>query len=185
MLISDNEPGLTSAVKAKRRQLCILHAMKYLLFTLWGEGMGKDDRVEIDRAVKQALFTPVDSTKKHLEDGDKAELKTRTDMTLRELYSIADSLKDRGYPKATAFIEKHAKFTVTFPKLALERINIPYTTNAIERLMGEISKRCKHKWMHCSTDGLKNILTIILVSYTNKTLHTKIKNAYIHNKPIL
>jgi len=41
---------------------------------------------------------------------------------------------------------------VTFAKVALEiGISIPYTSNAIERLMGEISKRCKHKWMHWST----------------------------------
>lgn len=37
-MVSDNEPGLTNAVKVERRQLCILHALKYLLFTLWGEG---------------------------------------------------------------------------------------------------------------------------------------------------
>jgi len=34
VLISDNEPGLINAVKAERRQLGILHALKYLLFTL-------------------------------------------------------------------------------------------------------------------------------------------------------
>jgi hypothetical protein len=140
--------GLTSVVKAERRQQCTLHAMKYLPLTLWGEGVGKDDRVDVVRAVKQAFFIQVNSTKKHLEDGDKAELKTRIDMTLRELYSIADYLIDHGYPKATTFIEKYTRFTITFPELAVERINIPYTTNAIDRLMGEISKRCKHKWMH-------------------------------------
>lgn len=42
VLVSDDEPGLTGAVKAERRQLCILHAIKYLLFTLWKEGMSKE-----------------------------------------------------------------------------------------------------------------------------------------------
>gem|GEM_PF-2502377 len=51
-LISDNEPGLIKAVKAERRQLGILHALKYLLFTLWGEGMSKNERMEVDRAAK-------------------------------------------------------------------------------------------------------------------------------------
>ena len=54
ILISDNEPGLTNAVNAERRQLCVLHALKYLLFTLWGEGMSKDDRVEVEKAVKHS-----------------------------------------------------------------------------------------------------------------------------------
>ena len=65
-LISDNEPGLTKAVDAKNRQICILHALKYLLFTLWGDGMSRDERVKVETAVKETLFTLVNSTKKHL-----------------------------------------------------------------------------------------------------------------------
>jgi transposase-like protein len=71
---------------------------------------------------------------------------------------------------------------VTFAELALEGVSIPYTTNRIERLMDEISKRCKHKWMHWSTMGLKNILTLVLVQYTDKPLYENFKNAYIHNE---
>ena len=57
-LMSDNEPGLVNAVKAKRRQLGILHALKYIHYTLWGERMSKDDRIDVDRAVKHILFPP-------------------------------------------------------------------------------------------------------------------------------
>jgi len=186
VLISDNEPGLTNAVQAERWQLCILHAIKYTLFALWGERMSRDDRAEVDSALKQTLFTLVNSTKKHLEDGDKEALRARIDVTLRELYDMASRLREIGYPKASAFLEKHAKFMVTFAELALEEgITIPYTANAIERLMGEVSKRCKHKWMHWSTEGLKNILTTVLVRYTSRTLYRKFKNAYIHNEPTI
>ncbi len=73
---------------------------------------------------------------------------------------------------------------VTFAELAMEDMEIPYTTNKIERLMGEISKRCKHKWMHWSTHGLRNILTMILIRYTNQQLYNQLKKAYIHNRPI-
>ena len=185
VLVSDNEPGLTNAVNAERRQLCILHALKYLLFTLWGEGMGRDDRVEVEKAVKQTLFTLVYSTKKHLKDGDKEQLKARIDATLRELYEIADGLEERGHTRASVFIIKNARFMVTFAELALEDLEIPYTTNRIERLMGEVSKRCKHKWMHWSTNGLRDILTIILVRYTDRRLYHGFKKAYIHNRPFI
>ena len=47
--------------------------------------------------------------------------------------------------------------------------------------MGEVSKRCKHKWMHWSTVGLKDILTIVLVRYTNKSVYEDFKKTYIHN----
>ncbi len=75
-------------------------------------------------------------------------------------------------------------FMITFAQFALQDIKIPYKTNRIERLMGEVSKRCKHKWMHWSTQGLKDILTIILVRYTNKPLYDNFKKAYIHNEII-
>jgi hypothetical protein len=180
-LISDNEPGLTNAISAKNRQICILHALKYLLFTLWGEGMTKDERVKVEAAVKQALFTLVNSTKKHHKDKDKTQLQKRIHRTLRRLSQIAKELNEDGYLRAAEFIRKNAKFMVTFAELALEGIKIPYTTNKIERLMGEVSKRCKHKWMHWSTQGLKDILTIVLVRYTNKQLYEEFKKAYIHN----
>jgi hypothetical protein len=183
-LISDNEPGLTNAVHAKNRQICILHALKYLLFTLWGDGMSKDDRLKVEAAVKQALFTLVNSTKKHHKDKDKTQLQRRIHRTLRALHKIAKELNEDGYLRAAEFIIKNAKFMVTFAELALEDIKIPYTTNRIERLMGEVSKRCKHKWMHWSTQGLKDILTIVLIRYTDKSLYDNFKKAYIHNEII-
>jgi hypothetical protein len=72
---------------------------------------------------------------------------------------------------------------VTFAQLTLEEVQIPYTTNKIERLMGDISKRCKHKWMHWSTEGLRNMLTIVLVRCTKEQLYNQFKNAYIRNRP--
>jgi len=54
----------------------------------------------------------------------------------------------------------------------------------IERLMGEVSKRCKHKWMHWSTDVLRNILILVLVRYTNEALYEIFKYAYIHNEAL-
>jgi len=181
VLVSDGEPGLVNAVEAGRRQLCILHAIKYLLFTLWRVGMSREERDEAARAVRRPLYTLVRSTRRHLEDGNRERLQARISWTLRELHATAHRLRDRGYPRAADFIEKHARFMVTFAELALEGVRIPYTTNRIERLMGEISKRCKHKWMHWSTRGLKNILTLVLIRYTDEPLYEHFKNAYIHN----
>jgi len=74
---------------------------------------------------------------------------------------------------------------VTFAELALEGVEIPYTTNRVERLMEEISKRCKRRWMHWSTDGLKNVLTLVLVQYTDEDLYGGFKNAYIRNEAFI
>lgn len=91
---------------------------------------------------------------------------------------MAHELGERGYTKASAFIIRNARFMVTFAELSLEDVEIPYTTNKMERLMGEISKRYKNKGMHWSTNGLSNMLTMILVRYTNKQLYRSFKNAY-------
>jgi hypothetical protein len=103
--------------------------------------MNKDDRLKVEAAVEQALFTLVNSTKKHHKDKDKTQLQKRISQTLRKLHKIAKELSKDGYLRAAEFIMKNAGFMVTFAELALEDIKIPYTTNRIERLMGEVSKR--------------------------------------------
>jgi hypothetical protein len=184
-LISDNEPGLTNAVDSKWKQLCILHALNYLLFMLWGERMGKIERDQVEVAFKQTLFTLVSSVKKHLLDKDMARLQAKIDKTLQELDDLAVQLQSLGYPKASSFIRRNARFMITFAELALEGVEIPYTNNRMERLMGEVSKRCKGHWRHWSTTGLRNILAIVLTRYTNQTLYDKFKVAYIHNEALL
>ncbi len=57
VLVLDNEPGLTNSVKAERRRFCLLHALNYLLFTLCGEGMSREERMEVEGAVKQTLYS--------------------------------------------------------------------------------------------------------------------------------
>lgn len=177
ILISDGEPGLVHAVEARSRQLCVIHALKYLLFTLWREGMSLDDRHEAREAVRHVVFPLVYSARKHLEDGDGERLRAMIDEALRELLEVASELSRRGYPKAARFLERNAGFMVTFTEVALEGMRVPYTSNRIERLMGEVSKQCKHQWMHWSTDGLKNILILVLVRYTDEALYESFKNA--------
>jgi len=121
-LISDNEPGLTDAVDAKNRQLCILHALKHLLFTLWGDGMSKDDRLKVEETLKETLFTLVNSTKKYPKDQDNCRLQRRIDKTLRALNKIARELEKGGHVRAAEFIRKNGKFTVMFAQLALQGI---------------------------------------------------------------
>jgi len=185
VLVYDGEPGLVHAVEAKSRQLCVIHALKYLLFTLWREGMSLEDRHEAREAVKHVVFPLVYSAQKHLEDGDGEKLRAMIDEALRELRRVARGLRGRGYPKAARFLERNARFIVTFAEVALEGMRVPYTSNRIERLMGEVSKRCKHQWMHWSTDGLRNILILVLVRYTDEALYEGFKNAYIHNEAFI
>jgi len=58
---------------------------------------------------------------------------------------MARKLKRDGYKTAAMFVAKNAMLMVTFAKLALKGKVIPYTSNVIERLMGEVAKRCKDR----------------------------------------
>jgi len=182
VLVSDDMPGLSEAFSYSRRQLCILHALKRLGFILWKDRVSLEERKEALDAVKRPLFVLVKSVEKHLEDKDMVRLKRRIDWTLEKLGEAARDLRTRGHDKAAEFIERHAGFMVTFAELALEGIRIPYTTNRIERVMGEVAKRCKHKWMHWGTDGLRCILIFILVRYSDMEVYEGFKKAYICNK---
>jgi hypothetical protein len=48
--------------------------------------------------------------------------------------------------------------------------------------MGEIQKRCKHKWMRWGTEGQETILNLILTRYTNLELYEEYKNHFLKSK---
>ncbi|MDG7036708.1 MAG: hypothetical protein JRM72_04900 [Nitrososphaerota archaeon] len=89
------------------------------------------------------------------------------------------TVNEPGLEDTTSFIRKNSMFMVTFTKLAVQGSNIPYTSNMIERLMGEVSKRCKHKWAHWSMKGLENVLHIVLTRYMINDTHELFYNVYI------
>jgi transposase-like protein len=144
----------------------------------------KEEREYLKAELERILYTLINSTRRHASDGDHEALRRRIESTLRELSILAAKLKRRGYRDASEFIAKNGKLLVTFAELTLQGLRVPYTTNQIERLMGEIAKRCKHRWAHWSDEGLKNILTLILIHYTNPTLYEEYWQNYIHQDSI-
>jgi hypothetical protein len=144
ILVSDGEPDLKHQ-EPETHQLCILHAIKRLMYTLWRERASKEEREHLKAELEHIIYTLINSTRKHANDGDHQALRRRIESTLRELSNLAVTMKRQGYREASQFIARNSKLLVTFAELALKGIRIPYTTNRIERLMGEIAKRCKHR----------------------------------------
>ena len=182
ILVSDAEEGIQDNLKHRDSQLDLVHAVKDTLFRMWMDGATKNEREEVSEKMNAALYTLVNSVKKHLKDGNAKRLSKRIESTIGFLKKdLSEQLKEKGYVKAATFVKSHARFMVTFAKIALTTGKvIPYTSNAIERLMGEISSRCKHKWMSWSTNGLENLLWILLVRYTDKRFYQRFWNGYIH-----
>ena len=80
------------------------------------------------------------------------------------------------------YVRKHSNNIVTFVMVKFEGKDIPWNSNLIERLMGEIQKRCKHKWMRWTTEGQEAILILILTRYTNPKYYEEFKNQLLQTK---
>ena len=90
-----------------------------------------------------------------------------------------------GCRKTATFIKEYSNSMVVFAKFALNGIRVPWNSNIIERLMGEISKRTKHKWMKWTTKGLETILNIILVRYCSEENYEEFKNRIMMSENLI
>ncbi|SIS15687.1 hypothetical protein SAMN05421752_11528 [Natronorubrum thiooxidans] len=56
---------------------------------------------------------------------------------------------------------------MTFAELALDQQQVPWTSNVVERAMGDVSKRYKNQWMRWSETGIESLLWLSLVQYAD------------------
>jgi hypothetical protein len=182
--VSDNEPSLRNALleKAANYQACVRHCVSDVSFYLWGAGLPKERRKEIVKRVVAILETLHNSVNKHLGDKDFGRLEWRVGWTLSELDKLSSELLVDGVETVARFIRNAANYLVTFAKLAMKEGCIPITNNLVERLMGEVAKRIKHKWMHWSVRGLENLLNILLARYCNRGVYGEMKERYLSLK---
>ena len=185
VLISDADRALRNALidKALNYQQCVRHAIGDVGYSLWKAGLPKQDRKAIRTRLKAILHTCRNSVIRHLKDQDMERLQWRINKTLADLQHLAKELAEDGLTTTAKFIRNAANYLVTFARLAINQIRVPYTNNLIERLMGEIAKRVKNRWMHWSTTGLENLLTILLVRYCNRARYHQLKQRYLNQEP--
>ena len=62
---------------------------------------------------------------------------------------------------------------LTFAKKALDGVEVRWTSNPVERAMGEVAKRCKRDWMQWSQIGLNAVLQLRLVKYQDPDLYSQ------------
>jgi transposase-like protein len=179
--VSDNEPSLRNVLleKATNYQACIRHCVGDVRFYLWNAGLPKEQRKTIANKLIVILETLRKSVNKHLVDKDFERLNWRISWALFELDKLSCELLSDGLERVARFIRNAANHLVTFARLAMKEVQIPLTNNLVERLMGEIAKRIKHKWMHWSTKGLENLLNILLARYCNRRVYGELKEKFL------
>jgi hypothetical protein len=179
--VSDNEPSLRNALleRVANYQACVRHCVGDVRFYLWNAGLPKEKRKEVAGKLVAVLGVLHRSVNKHVVDGDFEKLKLRIEWALRELEVLSEGLFLDGLDVVARFVRNSANYMVTFARLAMSGVSVPWTNNLVERLMGEVAKRIKHKWMHWSTRGLENLLNILLVRYCNKRVYSEMKEKYL------
>ena len=177
-IIGDGDPEMNNALVTEERefQMDLVHMPRATGYKLWADSMlSFKEREEIMSDLKEIQYTLKNSVKKHVKDGDLNALRRRIEMSVDAFKKMADDLQKVGCYKAAKFINKFSNYCVTFARLAIDGRKIPWNSNVVERLMGEISKRCKHKWMRWTTEGQEAILNIILIRYTSKEKYDRFK----------
>jgi len=178
-IVSDGEVELKNAFSNgnKQFQMDIIHGFRMLGFKLWEDKeLNLDERKQIINELKSILLSLKNTVLYHKDDKNK--IKVKMNETVNKMKVLSDHLKEIGCKKAANFIRDYSNTLVTFARLSLEGIEVPWNSNIIERLMGEIAKRVKHKWMRWTTHGLESLLRLILVRYTDNGKYSAFRDWY-------
>ena len=167
-------------------QLDLVHAARITGFKLWEDKiMSLEERNTIISKLEGVLYTLKNSVEKHLVDKNTDDLKNRINSTVDDLKKMSKELWKLGCRKTATFIKVYSNSMVVFAKFAANGRRVPWNSNIIERLMGEIAKRVKHKWMRWTTKGLETIVNIILVRYCSEENYEEFKNIIMKSENLI
>jgi len=169
-VVSDADSGIVTAFTDENRdhQLDLVHVGRTLGYTLWDDGVfSLDRRKEIVSEVIDEVFHLKNSVAKHRPAEEFAAIRSRIARTRERLEKTAWQLEQFGSAKAAGYLRRWLPSIVTFAEHAVEGFEVPWTSNPVERLMGEVSKRCKNQWMRWTAEGLEAILQLRLVKYAD------------------
>ena len=177
VIVSDGEPELRAAFANENIQFQtdLIHGFRILGYKLWVDGaLNLKQRKEIVNELKALLLSLKNVVVFHKSEPDR--IGKKINKVVDSLESLANRLKNMGCPGSAKFLNTFSNTLVTFARLSINGIDIPWNSNMIERLMGEISKRVKHKWMRWTTRGLEAILRLILVRYISPWQYRAFRN---------
>ena len=183
VLVADGEPELKNKLTTGKRkyQIDYIHFIRDIRYNLWKDNkLNLDTRKNMVKKAEKIIYKLKNQIDKYKDN--KKILKEKINKAVDKLKQFSEYLYELGCEKTAKFIKKHSNHIVTFAILQTEGKNIPWNSNIIERLMGEIQKRCKHKWMRWTTQGQESILNLIITRYTNPQNYTEFQNKKLKTK---
>jgi hypothetical protein len=188
VFIADAEQELRNALVTGKRsfQLDFIHAFRDTSYKLWQDGeLALDDRKRIISTLKAILFALSNAVTAQRAGSTDEPLKQKINETVDALKSLADELWTLSCRKAASFIRDYSNALVTFAVLTVTGRKVPWNSNVIERLMGEIAKRTKHKWMRWTSRGLETLLNLLLVRYTSEESYERFKRQILKSDNVM
>lgn len=176
-LVTDDDTGLM-AYPARVHQLCHVHFLRLLGELLREEGVGLLEREAILAPARGLLAHLRRSVEFHRLRGEWWAITDRVRATLEELEVLARRLERAACPRSARAIRREAKALVVFAEVAVYGIDLPATSNGVERVMGMIADRCKRKWA-CWGGGLRNQLVMLLARKTRRGTYELALHRYL------
>jgi len=169
-VVSDGDDAMVTAFTNENRdhQLDLVHVGRTLGHNLWDDGVfSLKRRKAIVSEVMDELFHLKNSVAKHRPNEEFAAIRERIARTTERIEKTAQQLMQLGSESAARYLRRWLPSIVTFAEAAVEGFEVPWTSNPVERLMGEVSKRCKNQWMRWTAAGLEALLQLRLVKYAD------------------
>jgi len=145
----------------EERQIDLIHTWREVNYKLWQHGVELETRKKYVSKVKGILLRLKNSL-------GKPDLKERIRKAEKALNEFIEEMDSKRYWRVSRFFKRHMKSILLFAYKKLEGISIPWHNNWMERLMGEIAKRMKNRWMSWSVRGAKNLLNLLLRRYAER-----------------
>lgn len=182
-VVSDAEQELVDAFTEQQRdhQLDLVHVGRTLGYKLWkDDAFDLDERKAIVAEVQEELFHLKNSVECHRPDQDWDAIRRRIDLTKSRLEKTIAQIDQSGSNRAAAYLRNWESSILTFATAAVDGEVVPWTSNPVERSMGEIAKRCKNQWMSWTASGLEAILNLRLIRCLNPDTYESFVEELLH-----
>jgi hypothetical protein len=121
--------------------------------------------------VRDELLHLKNSVETHRPEERYQAIRERIARTRERIEKTAWQLEQFSSEKAAAYLRQGLGSMLTFAEEALDGVEVRWTSNPVERAMGEVAKRCKRDWMRWSQDGLEAVLQLRLVDYQDPEIY--------------
>ncbi len=169
-VVSDQERGLAEVMTPSGGywEPDHVHIVRNTGFSLWQDGLkGGPEKWAILHMESGLLARLRNSVALHLPRGRVEAIEHRIQQATKEFRRLGTRLLQEDYRRTAAMLHR----VTTFAALALQGISVPWNSNFVERLMGTVSKRAKHKCMSWTTRGSQEFLTLLVTRAIEPRTH--------------